>query len=196
MAVDDMALTDFHCRECWAEYFRSENVTFAFCSAMEDQIRQKNELEQENQAPVNAHPDDEDSEEEEELKRDHADEVEPEVHPSDEDAEDEDDIDLSTYNGTEVLSTKQLLKLFRKLYFSDSEDKENSEEAITVGMVGYPNVGKSSMVNVSKMIVLSDLNLKELFFVGSLWREEGWSCSHAWKDKTFSNHCAWKRHLM
>jgi ribosome biogenesis GTPase A len=33
--------------------------------------------------------------------------------------------------------------------FSDSRDKENSEEAITVGMVGYPNVGKSSMVDVS-----------------------------------------------
>eukprot|EP00475_Leptophrys_vorax_P030304 TRINITY_DN45296_c0_g2_i2.p2 TRINITY_DN45296_c0_g2~~TRINITY_DN45296_c0_g2_i2.p2 ORF type:complete len:637 (-),score=218.97 TRINITY_DN45296_c0_g2_i2:2109-3998(-) len=162
LLVNKSDLLSSRMRERWAEYFKSQGITFAFCSAMEDQVRQKEEYEQENQAPpVNSHPaygdggDYDDDEEEEELKEDEeaaaaaaaVDKNEDEAHEAEEDEDEEEaDFDLATYDGTEVLSTKQLLQVFRKLYLSE-DNKDDPEVTITVGMVGYPNVGKSSMIN-------------------------------------------------
>lgn len=104
-------------RKSWADYFNDNGIQFAFFSAKSSLIEQEQQDEEE---------DDDDSE------KDNADaEVEK---------------DHSLLNNTNVLSVDQLEKLF--LTAAPNEPLYNPEEGqLQIGLVGYPNVGKSSTIN-------------------------------------------------
>jgi large subunit GTPase 1 len=165
LLINKSDLLSAHMRENWAEYFASQNIEFAFCSAIEDQVRQKEELLQdESTSAADASSELEEAEayteSEEEEEDDEEDKSNSEEIGSSEKYEEEEnqqkpvetpyvsDETLLT-DRVRVFSTSELLRLFRLLHFNgDSSKMENSlDESITVGMVGYPNVGKSSMIN-------------------------------------------------
>ncbi|XP_057300386.1 large subunit GTPase 1 homolog isoform X1 [Hydractinia symbiolongicarpus] len=51
---------------------------------------------------------------------------------------------ISDNNNTELLSRKRLLDFFRSF---EQTDAKNKKSYLTIGLVGYPNVGKSSTIN-------------------------------------------------
>jgi len=124
-----------HMRRCWADYFKTQNIPFVFCSAKEEQERLE---------ALNAVDSDDDkaygyfsesaSEDEEEEEKEKAD-SEPTEEIAEESVKDPLDIDLT--------SSADLLAHFRVLLGRDVD----SDDRVTVGMCGYPNVGKSSMIN-------------------------------------------------
>ena len=118
-------------RIAWAEYLTKEDINFAFFSAIAEE--------------------DPDDESDEEKSKEGAEE-EPDVEIDDEekpiegDEEETEDVVCQEQNTTkaasktDVLTSDQLVDLFRSHKRFDSED-------ITVGFIGYPNVGKSSTIN-------------------------------------------------
>lgn len=56
------------------------------------------------------------------------------------------DARLHIVNKPDILSAQELLEIFRRLAQPSSEARSSSVK--TIGMVGYPNVGKSSTINV------------------------------------------------
>jgi large subunit GTPase 1 len=113
-------------RIAWAEYLTKEEINFAFFSAIAEE-----------------EPDVVSDDEEKSNEGDKEDEEEREVE---EEMEDEsEDVDFkgqktTAVSKTDVLTSDQLVDLFRSHKRFDSED-------ITVGFIGYPNVGKSSTIN-------------------------------------------------
>ena len=116
-------------RIAWAEYLTKEEINFAFFSAI--------------------------AEEETDIGSDDAemsnegDEEEPDVESDDEEKSNEEETEhvvsqeqntTKAVSKTDVLTSDQLVDLFRSHKRFDSED-------ITVGFIGYPNVGKSSTIN-------------------------------------------------
>eukprot|EP00090_Calanus_glacialis_P022464 TRINITY_DN3466_c0_g1_i1.p1 TRINITY_DN3466_c0_g1~~TRINITY_DN3466_c0_g1_i1.p1 ORF type:complete len:576 (+),score=209.32 TRINITY_DN3466_c0_g1_i1:32-1759(+) len=131
-------------RIAWAEYLTKEDINFAFFSAIAEED-----------------PDDESDDEE---KSKEGAEEEPDVESDDEekpiegDEEETEDVVCQEQNTTkaasktDVLTSDQLVDLFRSHKRFDSED-------ITVGFIGYPNVGKSSTINkllCSKKVKVSE----------------------------------------
>lgn len=117
-------------RKHWAQYFNKENIKFAFFSAITEDEENDGE-----HAPGSV-SDEEGLEEEEgedvELGDEREEEeVEPQGHEKESSPEDSE---------LTVLSSSQLLQLFRSY-------KRHEIESITVGCIGYPNVGKSSTIN-------------------------------------------------
>merc|ERR1712131_567095 len=125
-------------RKIWANYFQKQGIEFIFFSAIEEQEKIEDEKEKEAaekeskaeerlQAQLEALKGDleEEEQEDEEVL-----EIKPVELPS---------------NSWDIYNGEQL-----KLYFKEKRrDKFRfNKENITIGMVGYPNVGKSSTINV------------------------------------------------
>lgn len=58
-------------------------------------------------------------------------------------------------NSSKLLSKEELITLFKTIH---GDRKRLSDEIVTVGLVGYPNVGKSSTINtllVNKKVSVS-----------------------------------------
>merc|ERR1712131_337924 len=118
-------------RKIWANYFQKQGIEFIFFSAIEEQEKiedekEKEAAEKESKAEerLQAQLEEEEQENEEVL------EIKPVELPS---------------NSWDIYNVEQL-----KLYFKEKRrDKFRfNKENITIGMVGYPNVGKSSTINV------------------------------------------------
>jgi len=116
-------------RKAWADYFKSENIKFAFFSAITEDV--ENIINEMNSV----------SDDEEPLS-DSENEADDSVKSS------ESEIDSSI----QVLSSTQLLALFRSY-------KRHECESITVGCIGYPNVGKSSTIN--KLLACKKVRVSE-----------------------------------
>lgn len=118
----------------WTKYFNSLNVSVAFFSA------------------TNTY---EDIQEEEEANVDYNQLVIEESEPDDSDWEDisdavdeaKDDLqnDLKTKSSPKLLNREELINLFKS--FHDVNIPRMNPGVITIGLVGYPNVGKSSTIN-------------------------------------------------
>lgn len=139
-------------RKHWSSYFNSIGLSHAFYSAATAALKLKSEQKHEDESiPEDDEEDDEDEEESsgEEEKADGGDEgsgtssneEEEEVnHPwahTRRHSEDEQDEDPDT----KILSREQLIDFLRTFKASCTE------EIFSVGLVGYPNVGKSSTIN-------------------------------------------------
>ena len=115
-------------RIAWAEYLTKEEINFAFFSAIaEDE------------------PDVESDDEKKSHEGDDCDEGGEGDVGDDGDEEESEDVvckeqKTTAVSKTDVLTSDQLVDLFRSHKRFDSED-------ITVGFIGYPNVGKSSTIN-------------------------------------------------
>ena len=130
-------------RVTWAEYLTKENINFAFFSAISEEDEDIETEEDEDKDAAN-------KEGEEDENDDASKEIEDEVAKDTdnkliEDGKTNDAIcreptTPNTYSQTDVLTSDQLMDLFRSY-------KRFETENITVGFIGYPNVGKSSTIN-------------------------------------------------
>lgn len=111
-----------HMRKCWADHFESIGVRYAFCSAMIDnsRIREEKEKAQE-ESPYES--------DEKETK------IPVTIARKKE-----------YFDRYRILATYEVMDLFRSIYF-DFDDSKDDNRSIVVGLVGYPNVGKSSTIN-------------------------------------------------
>lgn len=151
-------------RDAWADYFVEKNINFRFFSA--ELAREMNEargLEGEDEEESDI--DDELRQAEVKKETDvHVDllarEAEKlEVQEAEEDAEEwvsEEEVDLEpkslssslpSAERTRILTTEELEALFLEHAPSVEEGGESETQKTTIGLVGYPNVGKSSTIN-------------------------------------------------
>lgn len=118
-------------RKIWADYLTEKNVSFAFFSAIQEDFVE-DDIE-DDAIDTDKYIEEEDSREESLVN---------EVQETEE----------RTSSNTDVLSSDKLIELFRSY-------KRYESELITVGFIGYPNVGKSSTINkllCSKKVRVSD----------------------------------------
>ncbi|KRX90740.1 Large subunit GTPase 1 -like protein, partial [Trichinella pseudospiralis] len=131
-------LISAHQRKLWANHFNSiENVLYAFWSAKKVINRSTYDAEVKEDVEVNVEDDEEAAEKEEEEEEEDKEERENkhqsiEIVKSREDITEE--IDFALRNEQELLS------MFKSL-------RSDQSRPLVVGMVGYPNVGKSSTIN-------------------------------------------------
>ncbi|KAL1396029.1 hypothetical protein pipiens_010808 [Culex pipiens pipiens] len=144
-------------REAWAKYFDEQGIRVAFFSAAESVEEAKREQEErERAAEEGEEGDEEDSEDEQTnevekklkdlgLKVDRAEKVLEKLEEKVEEvAEGESSSSSSKLrNNPNILSNTELIALFKSLHKADRV----TEGLVTVGLVGYPNVGKSSTIN-------------------------------------------------
>ncbi|KAL1244952.1 Large subunit GTPase [Trichinella spiralis] len=123
-----------HQRKLWANHFNSvPNISYAFWSAQKVMNRPTFDAEVKEDVEVNAEDDEETAAEEAEDKED-----EKNKHQSIEIVESGEDI--SEEVDCAVRNEQELLSMFKSL-------RSDHSRPLVVGMVGYPNVGKSSTIN-------------------------------------------------
>lgn len=159
-------------RRHWARYFQKEGIRAVFWSALAEAQRLEAEEKGEelldpevhsdaepdgaSEDATNLHEENSTKQETEEESEDEEEGVQCCVDEADwqtcsEESEDEDDTEehtnttatLSFYNSSRLLRRNELLEIFKSAH-SESTCKDGQ---ITVGLVGYPNVGKSSTIN-------------------------------------------------
>ena len=126
-------------RQAWADYFEKAGINYRFFSASLAKAR--------NEALELDH---EDSEEdiEEAIPRRKEEAAEGESAESDgEEWADEEDLAEDTDQRTRILTVDELEALFLENAPRREEDGEDSSGKTQIGLVGYPNVGKSSTIN-------------------------------------------------
>jgi len=154
-------------REIWAKYFDEHNLKIAFFSAIEPEDDTIKEESEESGSEIDS--DQEESEDEEEMSLDSLKEKVEEISSTINEAEKElesiinepkavPEIPLSEAaacssiasnesdkNNSKILSRLELIEFFKDIKKSHPlcKDKEN----IVIGLMGYPNVGKSSTIN-------------------------------------------------
>ncbi|KAJ5795098.1 Ribosome biogenesis GTPase Lsg1 [Penicillium paradoxum] len=140
-------------REAWAQYFEQNKINFRFFSA--HLAKEKNEalaLQAEQEA-------DSDSDSDSELAKS-AEKINVNVQPGEDDGYKKEDTveeemaklaDPERSLGPHILDTEELEELFLanspETLPHDSEAGEQPKRKTTIGLVGYPNVGKSSTIN-------------------------------------------------
>ncbi|WEW56597.1 hypothetical protein PRK78_002044 [Emydomyces testavorans] len=139
-----------HQRELWAAYFESQGISYKFFSAALAKER--------NEATVDEDADETASEMLNVAKRArqiNLDDLEANVESDEEDEESDESggvplpVELSE-SRTRILTVDELESLFLETAptpDSQSDDSEESRKITTIGLVGYPNVGKSSTIN-------------------------------------------------
>lgn len=144
-------------REAWARYFDEQGIRVAFFSAAESVEEAKREQEElERAAGEGEEGDEEDSEDEQTnevekklkelgLKVDRAEKVLEKLEEKVEEVAEGESAAASSKlrNNPNILSNTELIALFKSLHKADRV----TEGLVTVGLVGYPNVGKSSTIN-------------------------------------------------
>ncbi|XP_046332431.2 large subunit GTPase 1 homolog [Haliotis rufescens] len=158
-------------RQHWVDYFTSQNVRVVFWSALQEANRQKEEAKQEEEGDVAVDTDSDDpqgmecentqsenSEPSSETQNRLSDNSNvdtdqtgsPRLH-SEAGSENVDSgkgdnscsADVSRFNSASIVSGPDLLDILRNLHTGD----KYKADVTTVGMIGYPNVGKSSTIN-------------------------------------------------
>lgn len=118
-------------REHWSKYFRENNVNHVFFSALIEQEK----IDQHEDEPEEIGEEEEEDSGEELTNRDE------EKKQLDEEAKEA----IKNVNTSHVFNRKELLAL---LGFKARLENRTPDDRLMVGMVGYPNVGKSSAINV------------------------------------------------
>ncbi|TFK30816.1 P-loop containing nucleoside triphosphate hydrolase protein, partial [Coprinopsis marcescibilis] len=153
-------------RQYWADYFEKEGIPFAFYSAATVaaiQLARREAAEAlQLAADTAAEKTRSEPESEDEGEEENGDEHEEPEAPEDSDDSEEDEADDGSYFSaeedgeedqdprTKILSVDELEALFLRMApnlgeFRDSSGK--APERLVLGLVGYPNVGKSSTIN-------------------------------------------------
>ncbi|KAK2798897.1 hypothetical protein FQN51_007259 [Onygenales sp. PD_10] len=136
-------------REIWADYFEEHDISYKFFSAS----LAKESLEAMMLEDKDEDEEDEDSEEElaENTKKMNIQGAEEE-DSSDDDAENDDGglpLPNARESRTRILTVDELEELFLSAapHIHKGEDAKGKPKPTTIGLVGYPNVGKSSTIN-------------------------------------------------
>lgn len=145
-------------RVIWAEYFDKENMKVAFYSAtlateennksLED-IKESEERDGDDDEEDGGNDDEEEASNEEEIIsvdsiKKAADEIAKSVNKAEEQLEIiEKKLGVHSLNDPKILSRSELIELFRNIH----KGPKVTDDISTIGLVGYPNVGKSSTIN-------------------------------------------------
>lgn len=160
-------------REAWAKYFADTNISAAFFSATLAMEKQTIQEEDENMATDSSEEESEDDTDESKLEFAAKSESKCEIT---EDNDNQNDVEADTnkqveselqhaiedleilptdmknekkiVNSSKLLDRDDLVKLFKTIY---TGDKTHIDGVTTIGLVGYPNVGKSSTINALMM---------------------------------------------
>ncbi|KAJ8403205.1 hypothetical protein AAFF_G00354220 [Aldrovandia affinis] len=162
LLVNKADLLSQHQRKAWARHFEREGIRAVFWSALAEDIRldaeEKGEEEEEQQQQQQQQQEsaedemeeeggDTDEEDTREMFEDCVEEGDWQTCSEGSDAEEEKETGSSRtssfHNSSRLLHKDQLLAAFKNAH-SGAKLKEGQ---ITVGLVGYPNVGKSSTIN-------------------------------------------------
>ncbi len=152
-------------REKWAAHFEERGWHYVFFSARKAQeiltLQAREERLRELEAEAEGHysEDDDVEEEESEDEKEEEDEAEttttPPPTPQEEDDKDASVVDLAITSTTRVLTREELIGRLKALAETAAAAFAESAAAAghpapkaTIGMVGFPNVGKSSVINV------------------------------------------------
>lgn len=122
-------------RKIWAKYFDSIGIRVAFFSAVlafenniEEESESESEQEEEEEVITEGNDSEYETEEEEEIIGSELEDSSPEIK-----------------NSPKLLGRDELISFFKSLPENTSNSKYPG--VVTVGLVGYPNVGKSSTIN-------------------------------------------------
>ena len=139
-------------REAWAEYFKNAGINYKFFSAslakeMNESRSLLKESADDEQTALTQSLEDEGDHEDIDLA-----EETQKINVVDEEGEEEEwaseeDLDEDTDENTRILTTDELESIFLENAPELEQVDMESGRRITVGLVGYPNVGKSSTIN-------------------------------------------------
>eukprot|EP00163_Fabomonas_tropica_P034587 TRINITY_DN964_c0_g1_i2.p1 TRINITY_DN964_c0_g1~~TRINITY_DN964_c0_g1_i2.p1 ORF type:complete len:686 (+),score=190.24 TRINITY_DN964_c0_g1_i2:88-2145(+) len=153
-------------RLAWTKYFQEAGVEFKFFSAGEEQAKlndvldEQMEAERAAQAAAKAHrlpgqDSDSDSDEEEkgegegEREREGEGEGQEDKQGEEETVPEENEVDVKgPFPPDHVYTREQLLYTFSQLVADPDRYNAGRRDRVTIGFVGFPNVGKSSTINV------------------------------------------------
>ena len=151
LLVNKADMLTYKQRQAWAEYFEKNNISFRFFSA--HLAKEKTEAQMLNQSQS-------DSEEEDGNLASSAQKMnvqDGDDEEEQEDASDEDEVpveklaDPDQSLGPHILDTDELEELFLanspETLPQNQNEEERPKQKTTIGLVGYPNVGKSSTIN-------------------------------------------------
>lgn len=148
-------------RRVWAEYFDKQNMQIAFFSALEPETENANaESDDESSDEVSESEDDSSEDSDNEEKQPTVDEIKEkaaEIERNLNEAEklleqvsfknvEEVSSDRESHeikNNSKILTRQELIDFFKAI----RENHPSAKETITIGLTGYPNVGKSSTIN-------------------------------------------------
>lgn len=126
----------------WAEYFDKQNITVAFFSALDQSEESDSESEIESKSSDDS---DNDPEEDplEKIKEKYQ-QIEKDVKQVESQIEkfEMDPKTLLGKNNPQILSRLELIQ-----FFKDTKVPQQKDSAKVIGLIGYPNVGKSSTIN-------------------------------------------------
>ncbi|OMH86361.1 Large subunit GTPase 1 [Zancudomyces culisetae] len=126
-------------REYWADYFEKHNIEYMFFSAKEAVVKQTEEQELLKQQLSNS-PDQEAAKDQD--RKENIDKAEEELEKR------LSEIKLTQERArTSVLSPEELVSVLKKSVFAKSSVESQPQNRVVIGLVGYPNVGKSSTIN-------------------------------------------------
>ena len=145
LLVNKADMMTFKQREAWADYFEKVGINYKFFSAsLAKEMNEAMDLAEDN--AVLADKAEKDVENDKLAEETHK----MNVHDAEEDDEQwasEEDLDEEADQRTRILTVDELEALFLD-NAPRSEDKEGEQaRKTTIGLVGYPNVGKSSTIN-------------------------------------------------
>lgn len=158
LLINKSDLLDLEQRRAWARYFEKEGVTFAFFSAADEAAKQLAKAQREAQfaaaeaeaaeAKARRTESDEDESEDDES------EGVPTPDALQEPVEAVHHLSIDERDPARILNVLELEELFlrvapplEKFARVNEAGEEDVPEKLTVGLVGYPNVGKSSTIN-------------------------------------------------
>ncbi|KAI1415356.1 P-loop containing nucleoside triphosphate hydrolase protein [Hypoxylon sp. FL1857] len=127
-------------RKAWAKYFKEKRIAYRFFSAsLAKQLNDERDLEDEPEEPMNG-----ESANPKTIHRSNSDSASE--AESDEEEEEDSGVALGQDvddEDTRILTVEELEDIFLKHAF----DPDNPDKKLQIGLVGYPNVGKSSTIN-------------------------------------------------
>ncbi|KAI0852321.1 P-loop containing nucleoside triphosphate hydrolase protein [Daldinia vernicosa] len=117
-------------RKAWAKYFKEKKIAYRFFSAsLAKQLNEERDLKDEPEEPLKGENSNQDADSEDESDEGG---VDSGVSPS-----------QDTDDDTRILTVEELEDIFLRHAY----DPDDPEKKLQIGLVGYPNVGKSSTIN-------------------------------------------------
>lgn len=144
-------------RITWAEYFDSKGIKVAFFSALDEEELKKIDEDEEDQEDVEGSEDDESSDEDEKLS---VPEIKQEIEKISSDLNQIENVldkieevtstpttskSNNGKNNPKILTREELIEFFKTT--CENHPILSLKETKTIGLMGYPNVGKSSTIN-------------------------------------------------
>ncbi|KAK3378038.1 hypothetical protein B0H63DRAFT_436413 [Podospora didyma] len=146
LLINKADMMTYNQRKIWASYLKGENIAYTFFSASlaKEQIEAEEQLEMAGQNKIpeeGASVPKADVQKKESVSSE--DEEDEESEESEESSEDEENGEEAESDDTRILSVDELEDLFLQYAPKDA----GPDHKLKVGLVGYPNVGKSSTIN-------------------------------------------------